>query len=67
MRLQQAVDRGLDGYAGTIAVVDVACEEIPASKNLELAGKQLLQPGYTLKPFALMELLDSASSISNSV
>lgn len=36
LRLRQAVDRRLDGSSGAIAVVDVASEEILASKNLEL-------------------------------
>jgi cell division protein FtsI/penicillin-binding protein 2 len=60
LRLQQAVDRGLDGSAGIIPVVDVESAEILAAKNLEFASKQFIRPGSTLKPFVLMELLDSA-------
>src|SRR2546429_1690609 len=59
-RSQQAVDRGLDGSAGIIPVVDVESAEILAAKNLEFASKQFIRPGSTLKPFVLMELLDSA-------
>ncbi len=58
-RLQRAVDRVLDGHAGTVVVIDVESGEILAAKNLEFAGKQLIRPGSMLKPFVLMELLDS--------
>ena len=58
-QLQRAVDRALDGPAGTIAVIYIESSEILASKNLELAGRQLIRPGSTLKPFVLMALLDS--------
>jgi cell division protein FtsI/penicillin-binding protein 2 len=59
--LQQAVDHALEGHghAGSIVVIDVESGEILAAKNLELAGKQLIRPGSTLKPFVLMALLDS--------
>ncbi len=59
LRLQGAVERVLDGHAGTVVVIDVESGEILAAKNLELAGRQLIRPGSTLKPFVLMELLDS--------
>ncbi len=58
-RLQHAVDHALGGHSGAIVIIDVASNEILASKNLEFAGKQLIRPGSTLKPFVLMELLDS--------
>jgi len=58
-RLQHAVDHALGGHSGAIVVIDVASNEILASKNLDLAGKQLVRPGSTLKPFVLMELLVS--------
>jgi penicillin-binding protein 2 len=57
--LQLAVDHALDGPAGAIVVVEVGSGEMLASKNLEFAAKQLILPGSTLKPFVLMELLDS--------
>ena len=58
-RLQGAVDRVLGGSAEAIVVVDVESGEILAAKNLEVAGTQLIRPGSTLKPFVVMELLDS--------
>src|SRR2546429_5117281 len=65
-RSQQAVDRGLDGSAGIIPVVDVESAEILAARNLEFASKQFIRPGSTLKPFVLMELLDRKSTRLNS-
>jgi cell division protein FtsI/penicillin-binding protein 2 len=58
LRLQQAADRALGGTAVAIVVSDVDFAEILAPRNLEFAGR-LIQPGSTLKPFVLMELLDS--------
>ena len=58
-QLQRAVDRALDRPAGAVVVIEVESGEILASKNLEFAGKQLIRPGSTLKPFVLMELMDS--------
>jgi cell division protein FtsI/penicillin-binding protein 2 len=57
--LQRAADSSFDGAAGAIVVVGVEWGEILASKNLELASRQLTRPGSTLKPFVLMALLDS--------
>lgn len=59
-RLQQVVDRAIDGPAGAIVVVEVESGEILAARNLEFAGKQLIRPGSSLKPFVLMQLLDSS-------
>jgi len=59
LRLQRAVDRAIDGHAGAIVVIDLVSGSILASNNLNLAGKQLVRPGSTLKPFVLIELLDS--------
>lgn len=59
LSLQSAVEHALDGRAGAIVVIGVELGEILAAKNLEFAGKQLIRPGSTLKPFVLMELLDS--------
>ena len=57
--LQHAVDRAFEGPGGAIVVMAVESGETLASRNLEFAGKQLMQPGSTLKPFVLMALLDS--------
>jgi penicillin-binding protein 2 len=59
MRLQRAVDEAMKGHAGAIVVVDVASEKILAAKNLEVAGRELVRPGSALKPFVLMELLET--------
>ena len=55
-RVRGDVDRALSGPAGTIAVIDVASRKILAAKNPDFAGKQLIWPGSTLRPFVLMEL-----------
>lgn len=49
----------MQGHAGAIVVVDVTSEKILASRNLELAGRELVRPGSALKPFVLMELLET--------
>lgn len=59
MRLQRAVDQAMQGHAGAIVVVDVTSERILAAKNLEVAGRELVRPGSALKPFVLMELLET--------
>ena len=59
LSLQRAADRALEGSNGNVVVIGIESSEILASKNLELAGKQLIRPGSTLKPFVLMALLDS--------
>lgn len=58
-RLQRAVDQAMQGHAGAIVVVDVTSEKILASRNLELAGRELVRPGSALKPFVVMELLET--------
>jgi hypothetical protein len=52
------VDRAFSA-AGTIVVMDVESGEILAAKSLGFPGKQLMRPGSTRKPFALMDLTDS--------
>lgn len=59
LRLQHAVDLAMQGHAGAIVVVEVMSEKILAAKNLELAAGALVRPGSTLKPFVLMELLET--------
>jgi len=58
-QLQSAIDEAMQGHAGAIVVVDVASQKILAAKNLEGAGKELVRPGSTLKPFVVMELLET--------
>lgn len=59
LRLQHAVDLAMQGHAGAIIVVEVMSEKILAAKNLELAAGALVRPGSTLKPFVLMELMET--------
>lgn len=53
------VDGAFRLIAGIIAVIDVESRKILAEKSLDFAGKQLMRPGSTRKPFVLMESLDS--------
>lgn len=57
--LQRVVDKALGDRAGSIVVLDVKSDKILASSNLDLAANRLVRPGSTLKPFVLMELLQS--------
>lgn len=57
--LQRVVDKALGGRAGSIVVLDVSSNKILASSHLDLAANQLVRPGSALKPFVLMELLQS--------
>lgn len=56
-QLERAVDKALGTNPGTIVVLDIATGKILASRNLELAAKQLIRPGSTLKPFVLEALM----------
>jgi peptidoglycan glycosyltransferase len=58
-RLQRTVDEAMQGHAGAIVVVDVTSDKILASQNLDVAGRELVRPGSALKPFVLMELLET--------
>ena len=53
------VDGAFRGTAGIIVVIDFESRKILAAKSLDFAGKQLMRPGPTRKPFALMDLPDS--------
>ena len=58
-QLERAVDQALGKAPGTVVVLDIASGKILASRNLELAAKQLIRPGSTLKPFVLEGLLSA--------
>lgn len=47
------------GKTGAVVVLDAASGKILAKSNMEVAAQRLAQPGSTLKPFVLMELLAS--------
>jgi cell division protein FtsI/penicillin-binding protein 2 len=56
--LRAAVERAMEGKAGTAVVVDVGSGEILAAHDLEVAAQRLARPGSTVKPFVLMTLLE---------
>jgi len=58
-KLQQAIERAIEGRAGAAVVVDVATGEILASRGLEEAAQRLERPGSAVKPLVLMALLES--------
>src|SRR5712671_2187818 len=57
--LQQEVDRTIARQSGALVVVDVVSGAVLAANRLDLAARTLARPGSTLKPFVLMELLES--------
>jgi len=57
--LQQVVDRAMARQFGALIVVDVTTGTVLAAHRLDLAAWSLARPGSTLKPFVLMELLES--------
>jgi stage II sporulation protein D len=58
-QLQQVVDQALKNSSGTIVVIDVASGKILAEKNPDVAVRELVRPGSTLKPFVLVTLLQA--------
>jgi membrane peptidoglycan carboxypeptidase len=56
--LQGAVDKAATRTAA-IVVVDVTSASVLASRNMDVAAHRLARPGSTLKPFVLMELLET--------
>jgi cell division protein FtsI/penicillin-binding protein 2 len=59
LRLQHAVELAMQGHAGAAVVLEVTSGKILAARNLEIAAGDLVRPGSTLKPFVLMELLET--------
>lgn len=53
------VDGAFRGTVGIIVVVGVESRESLDAKNLDFAGKELMRPGSSRKPFVLMEFLGS--------
>ena len=54
--LQRAADQAGDA---AVVVVDVASAKVLAARNMEIAAGRVARPGSTLKPFVLLELLDT--------
>jgi penicillin-binding protein 2 len=63
--LRAAVDRAMKERAGGVVVADVITGEILAAHDLDLTAHRLARPGSTVKPFALMALLESAKLDAN--
>jgi cell division protein FtsI/penicillin-binding protein 2 len=58
--LGQELQRAADGAGdAAIVVVDVASAKVLAARNMEIAAGRVARPGSTLKPFVLLELLDT--------
>ncbi len=56
--LQTEINRLMTSRAGAAVVLDVASGKILAQWRLNVAAQRLEQPGSTVKPFVLMELLE---------
>jgi cell division protein FtsI/penicillin-binding protein 2 len=54
--LQRAADRAGDA---AVVVADLSSAKVLAARNMEVAAGKLVRPGSTLKPFILLELLDT--------
>ena len=58
--LGQELQRAADGAGdAAIVIVDVASAKVLAARNMEIAAGRVARPGSTLKPFVLLELLDT--------
>ena len=55
--LHTAIEHSMKGRVGSVIIANVSSGKILAAWNLKLAGQRLEQPGSTVKPFILMELL----------
>lgn len=56
-QLQSEIDRLMSGRSGAVVVMNAATGKILAQWHLNVAAQRLEQPGSTVKPFVLMELL----------
>lgn len=57
--LQAAVEHSMGNRPGAVVVMNVASGKILAASHLDIAAQRLEQPGSTIKPFVLMELLNT--------
>jgi cell division protein FtsI/penicillin-binding protein 2 len=57
--LQPAVTQLMAGKPGAVVVLDVQSGKILAQSNLKVAAQRVAAPGSVVKPFVLMELLQS--------
>lgn len=56
-RLQTEMAHAMAGRPGAVVALDVATGKLLAQWNITVAAQRLEQPGSTVKPFVLMELL----------
>ena len=57
--LETAVSRLMADKSGAVVVLDVATGQVLADDNYKLAAQRVAAPGSTVKPFVLIELLQS--------
>jgi len=57
--LQTAIQHAMKGRPGSVVVLNVASGKILAAWNLNAAAQRVEPPGSTVKPFVLLELLES--------
>lgn len=57
--LQSAVSRAMGNQRGAAVVLDVHSGQIIASSHLDVAARRVVPPGSSIKPFTLLELLQS--------
>jgi cell division protein FtsI/penicillin-binding protein 2 len=64
-KLQEAVNRAMNGQAGAAVVADVLTGEILAAYGMETAAQRTERPGSTVKPFVLLALLEAGKVDAN--
>ncbi|PYP83960.1 MAG: hypothetical protein DMG65_23410 [Candidatus Angelobacter sp. Gp1-AA117] len=57
--LQAAIQHAMKGRPGSVVMLNVASGKILAAWNLNVAAQRVEPPGSTVKPFVLLELLES--------
>lgn len=57
--LEGAVNRAMNNQRGTAVVLDIHSGHVIASAHLDVAGRRLVAPGSSIKPFTLLALLQS--------
>jgi len=57
--LSSVIARQMKGNRGAVVVLDVMSGKILAQWNLQFAARRMTAPGSTVKPFVLLELLQS--------
>ena len=57
--LQGVIQQAMKGRPGSVVILNVASGKILAAWNLNVAAQRVEPPGSTVKPFVLLELLES--------